>query len=119
MILKNTNRVLSILAGAALGAGLSGASAETLGNALVSAYRTSDLLEQNQAAIRARISRELPWWLPRSIDKEVYRKLFDAVESAMREVSRDPAHPLRDTFDDEIRHLIDDLQSNPEVIAKG
>lgn len=77
------------------------------------------LLEQNQAAIRARISREIPWWLPRSIDKEVYRKLFDAVEAAMREVSRDPAHPLRDTFDDEIRRLIDDLQSNPEVIAKG
>jgi outer membrane protein len=53
VILKNTNRFLSILAGAALGAGLSGVSAETLGNALVSAYRTSDLLEQNQAVLRA------------------------------------------------------------------
>ena len=48
---------------------------------------TARMLEQNKAAIRERISSEIPWWLPRSIDKEIYRRLFDAVEARLREVS--------------------------------
>ena len=77
------------------------------------------LLEENKAAIRERISREIPWWLPRSVDKEIYRRLFDAVEAMLHEVSQDPTHPLHAKFNTAIRQLIVDLQSNPDMIAKG
>jgi uncharacterized membrane-anchored protein YjiN (DUF445 family) len=80
---------------------------------------TARMLEQNKAAIRERISREIPWWLPRSIDKEIYRRLFDAVETMLHEVSQDPSHPLHAQFDAVVRQLIVDLQSNPDMIAKG
>jgi uncharacterized membrane-anchored protein YjiN (DUF445 family) len=77
------------------------------------------VLEENKAAIRERISRELPWWLPRSVDKEVYRRLVDAVEVMLREVSQDPAHSMHQQFNAAVRQFIADLQSNPDVIAKG
>jgi len=77
------------------------------------------MLEENKAAIRERISREIPWWLPRSVDKEIYRRLFDAVEAMLHEVSQDPSHPLHAQFNTVIRQLIVDLQSNPDMIAKG
>jgi uncharacterized membrane-anchored protein YjiN (DUF445 family) len=77
------------------------------------------LLQENKVAIRERISQEIPWWLPRSVDKEIYRRLFDAVEAMLQEVSQDPAHPLHAKFNTAIRQLIVDLQSNPDTIAKG
>jgi uncharacterized membrane-anchored protein YjiN (DUF445 family) len=77
------------------------------------------VLEENKAAIRERINRELPWWLPRSIDKEIYRRLVDGIETTLREVSQDPAHPVHQQFNTAVRQFIEDLRSNPEVIAKG
>jgi outer membrane protein len=52
---RNLCGKLAVLAGFAFSLGLSsgGAKAETLGDALVSAYRNSNLLEQNQAVLRA------------------------------------------------------------------
>jgi uncharacterized membrane-anchored protein YjiN (DUF445 family) len=77
------------------------------------------VLEENKAAIRERINRELPWWLPRSIDREIYRRLVDGVEATLHEVSRDPAHPVHQQFNAVVRRFIEDLRSNPDVIAKG
>lgn len=77
------------------------------------------VLEENQGAIRARISREIPWWLPRSLDREIYRKLFDAVNDMFQDAKRDPAHPLHVQFRKVVHDLIVDLQSNPDVIARG
>jgi uncharacterized membrane-anchored protein YjiN (DUF445 family) len=76
-------------------------------------------VDQNQAVIRERINRELPWWLPRSVDKEIYRRLLDAVQAMLQEVSPDPAHPLHQQFNAAVRQFIVDLQSNPAYIAKG
>jgi uncharacterized membrane-anchored protein YjiN (DUF445 family) len=77
------------------------------------------ILEQNKSAIRERISREIPWWLPRSIDKQIYRRLFDAVEAMLQEVSQDPSHRLHAQFNALVHQLIVDLQSNPDMIARG
>ena len=49
--LQGLRRIAGGVAASALLAG--GVSAETLGDALVSAYRASDLLDQNQAVLRA------------------------------------------------------------------
>jgi hypothetical protein len=43
--------------------------------------------------------------LPRSIDKQIYRRLFDAVEAMLREVSQDPSHPLHAQFNALIRQM--------------
>jgi uncharacterized membrane-anchored protein YjiN (DUF445 family) len=79
----------------------------------------AQVLDENKAAIRARISREIPWWLPRSIDQEIYRRLFDAVAALLHDVSHDPAHPLHQQFNTAVRRFAEDLQSNPDVIATG
>lgn len=79
----------------------------------------AQVLEENKAAIRARISREIPWWLPRSVDQEIYRRVFDAVEAMLHDVSHDPAHPLHQQFNAAVRRFVEDLQSNPDVIATG
>jgi uncharacterized membrane-anchored protein YjiN (DUF445 family) len=76
-------------------------------------------VDEHKAAIRERISREIPWWLPRSVDKEIYRRLFEAIAATLHDVSQNPAHPLRQQFTAAVRQWIEDLQSNPDVIAKG
>ncbi|HET9223648.1 MAG TPA: DUF445 domain-containing protein [Roseiflexaceae bacterium] len=77
------------------------------------------VMDANKLAIRERINRELPWWLPRSIDKEIYRRLVDAVETTLHEVSQDPAHQIHQQFNATVREFIEELQSNPDLIAKG
>jgi uncharacterized membrane-anchored protein YjiN (DUF445 family) len=76
-------------------------------------------VDQNQATIRERINRELPWWLPHTVEKEIYRRLFDAIAATLQEISQDPAHPLRQQFNAALREWIEALKSNPDIITKG
>ena len=129
----NDADVQALIERAVIGRVRSTRAAPLLGRVLalvVSEQRQAELLDailqfaarwvhQNQAAIRERINRELPWWLPRSVDKEIYRRLLDAVEAMLHEVSREPAHPLHQQFNAAVRQFIVDLQSNPAYIAKG
>ncbi|MDZ4719536.1 MAG: DUF445 domain-containing protein [Roseiflexaceae bacterium] len=90
--------------------------AEILSNLITFA---GQLLEEHKANIRERISQEVPWWLPRSVDKEIYRRVFDALETMLSEVSQNPAHPLHAQFNRVIHQFIVDLQSNPDMTARS
>jgi uncharacterized membrane-anchored protein YjiN (DUF445 family) len=47
------------------------------------------------------------------------RRVFDAIEAILHDVSDDPAHPLHQRFNTTTRRFVEDLQSNSEVIAMG
>ena len=73
----------------------------------------------NRELIRDRVRAETPWWVPPVLDDKIYQKIIDAVERLLRDMVRDPAHPLRAAFDDAIRDFIERLQHSPDVIARA
>lgn len=79
---------------------------------------SSQFMTENKEIIQQRISEETPWWLPKNVDKLIYQKIVDAVENTLRELNRDPDHPLHEKFDVSITRFIDDLKHSPDIITK-
>lgn len=73
---------------------------------------------ENQGAIRDRIEKESPWWVPGAVDDKIHQKIVGAIERTLREVSEDDEHPLRQRFDVFLHDFIERLQSSPEVIER-
>ena len=79
----------------------------------------AEAILDNRELIRERVRAESPWWVPGVVDDKIYQRIIDAVERLLREMSADPAHPLRAAFDDAVRDFIDRLQHSPDVIARA
>jgi uncharacterized membrane-anchored protein YjiN (DUF445 family) len=77
------------------------------------------VVEQNDEIIRERIRAESPWWLPGAVDDRIHDKIVNSIESTLRAISSDPAHPLRQRFDAAVHRFVERLRTSPEVIAKG
>ena len=76
------------------------------------------LLEENKAAVLAKIGRETPWWLPKNVDLAIYQKMANSLEETLQNVNADPNHPLYDHFNALINRFVADLQHSPAVRAK-
>ncbi|MDB4950638.1 MAG: hypothetical protein JWM27_3287 [Gemmatimonadetes bacterium] len=79
----------------------------------------SRLVDENRDALRERISREMPWWVPTPIDDKIYQRIILGIDATMHEVAVDPAHPMRARFNDAVNEFVEKLKSSPEMIAKG
>jgi uncharacterized membrane-anchored protein YjiN (DUF445 family) len=77
------------------------------------------LFDENREALRAKISRETPWWMPTAVDDQIYQKLVRSVEKTLHEVTSDPEHPLRHRFNEAVGEFVERLKSSPEMIARG
>jgi uncharacterized membrane-anchored protein YjiN (DUF445 family) len=76
-------------------------------------------LTENRASLRARFGTESPWWLPEAAEDRVFERLLDGARAVLGEVADNPNHELRVDFDARVRHLVDDLQTSPEMRARG
>ncbi|HET6762433.1 MAG TPA: DUF445 domain-containing protein [Longimicrobiaceae bacterium] len=79
----------------------------------------SRLVDENRDALRDRISREMPWWVPTPIDEKIYQRIVNGIDATLGEVSVDPEHPMRARFNDAVHEFVEKLQTSPEMIAKG
>jgi uncharacterized membrane-anchored protein YjiN (DUF445 family) len=77
------------------------------------------LFDENREALRAKISRETPWWMPTAVDDQIYQKLVRSVEKTLHEVTGNPDHPLRHRFNEAVAEFVERLRSSPEMIARG
>ncbi len=77
------------------------------------------LFDENREALRAKISREMPWWMPQAVDDQIYLKLVRSVEKTLHEVTSNPDHPLRHRFNEAVAEFVERLRSSPEMIARG
>ena len=50
----------------------------------------AQLLKDNRELIKAKISEEIPWWLPQSLDHVIYQKVVDAFDQTLQEVDDRP-----------------------------
>jgi uncharacterized membrane-anchored protein YjiN (DUF445 family) len=76
-------------------------------------------VEENRDLIRERIGRETPWWVPSSVDEKIYLKVAGGIEKTLEEVAADPAHPMRERFNEAVAEFVERLTSSPEMIARG
>lgn len=76
-------------------------------------------VSRNEELIRQRIREESPWWLPEAVDDRIHDKVVAAIENTLRQVAADPAHPLRERFDNALAGFIEKLRTSPEVIARA
>ena len=75
-------------------------------------------LDGNQPAFAGLVSRRLPGWVPsiahRLVDDTVYKEAVNFVAA----VRADPAHPARIAIDGYLSRLADNLQHDPDTIAR-
>ena len=72
------------------------------------------LVHDNRDAIRSRVQKESPWWLPGFVDDRILKKMLERIEHQLFEMALDQDHPLRDQFNQWVRNLADDLKNSPE-----
>jgi uncharacterized membrane-anchored protein YjiN (DUF445 family) len=77
------------------------------------------VVEQNHDLIRKKVEAESPWWVPTAVDEKIYEKIVTSIERTLVEIRDDPAHPLRERFDQALRRFIDNLQNSPQTLARA
>ena len=75
-------------------------------------------LDNNRAVFRQRLGDESPEWVPDWLDDRVFNRGFSLLQSFLADVIMDEAHPLRRSFDEQLRDLAERLHHDPEQIAK-
>jgi len=72
-----------------------------------------ELVHDNRDAIRARVQRESPWWVPGFVDDRILKKMLERIEHQLFEMALDPEHPMRGQFNQWVQKLASELRNNP------
>ncbi len=114
-------RLAKVEAAPVLGRTLTVALADGRQAALVDATvdRLADMLNVQLPALRLQFETESPWWVPESIDNRVFARIVDGVERLLADVRHDRAHPVRRSIENGITKALAEMQTDPEMIAKG
>jgi len=78
-----------------------------------------DQLDKNKFAIRLRIREQSPWWMPKFIDEKIYDQLVGEFERILNDVGKNPDHPARIQFNEQLFSLKTSLEHDEELIRKG
>lgn len=88
--------------------------------ALDAALKAADrLLREHHADLRERFGREAPWWLPGAVEDRLFDRLLDGARTLIHDVASDPQHQLRRDLDERVERLAEQLQTSPELRARG
>ncbi len=77
------------------------------------------LLAENDALIRERIRAESPWWVPGKVEEKLGDRVVTAVERTLAAVAADPAHPLRQRYDEAVARFVASLRDDPATMARA
>jgi len=72
-----------------------------------------ELVHDNRDAIRTRVQRESPWWVPGFVDDRILKKMLERIEHQLFEMALDQEHPLRGQFNEWVQKLAIELRTNP------
>ncbi len=72
------------------------------------------LVHDNRDAIRARVQKESPWWLPGFVDDRILKKMLERIEHQLFEMALDQDHPMRGQFNQWVQNLAHELINSPE-----
>jgi uncharacterized membrane-anchored protein YjiN (DUF445 family) len=88
--------------------------------ALDSVLREVDrFIDEHRTDLREQLGKASPWWLPGAAEDRLFERLVDGVRSLTTAMLDDREHDLRRRFDDRLTELAHDLQTSPDLLAKG
>ncbi|MHB8464484.1 MAG: DUF445 domain-containing protein, partial [Acidimicrobiales bacterium] len=76
-------------------------------------------LDAHGPELHARLAHQSPWWLPGAVEDRIFERLLDGARNAITEMVGHPENPLRRDLDKAIAKLIADLESSPDLRARG
>jgi len=79
---------------------------------------TSTFLDNNRNSLRLRLADESPEWVPEWVDDRVFNKAFSALQSFVTDITLDPDHELRRSYDTQLREFAERLRTDPEQAQK-
>jgi uncharacterized membrane-anchored protein YjiN (DUF445 family) len=72
------------------------------------------LMEENKGAIRERIKKDHPWWVPDFIEEKLIDGIMDRLEEMLAEIRHDSHHGVRRELDRGVSAVIDRLRSSQQ-----
>jgi uncharacterized membrane-anchored protein YjiN (DUF445 family) len=76
-------------------------------------------LNDHKEELRHRFEEKSPWWLPGAVEDRVFDRLLNGAEAVLLEMTENHDHGLRRELDERIAKLITDLETSPELRARG
>lgn len=70
-------------------------------------------LVENKAALQERVRKESPWYIPKFVDNSLAERILERTEAMLRELKREPDHPLRQKFSETLSNFIQELEHSP------
>ena len=80
--------------------------------------RAHDALWDNRDSIAHQFISESPWWVPNSVDKRMFDRLFTGITTTLGAMRADHNHELRLALDRRIDRYIVELETSPALAAK-
>ncbi len=75
----------------------------------------SNVLDENKAILRKRLTTESPWWVPEPVDDVVFDRLYDGMSRFLTDLAGQPNHELRKNLEKQVRELSDQLKTSPRM----
>ncbi|MGI8664024.1 MAG: DUF445 domain-containing protein [Acidimicrobiales bacterium] len=69
--------------------------------------------------LRGRLASSAPWWLPGPVEDRIFERIIDGVGTTLRAMVSDHDHPLRRALVERIAELTVQLETSPEMLARG
>ncbi|MEY2432093.1 MAG: hypothetical protein QOC92_1818 [Acidimicrobiaceae bacterium] len=76
-------------------------------------------LEDHKEDLRHRFDERSPWWLPGAVEDRIFDRLLDGAEAVLRDMVGNHEHGLRRELDERIERFVHDLETSPELRARG
>ncbi|MGQ0520825.1 MAG: DUF445 domain-containing protein, partial [Actinomycetota bacterium] len=76
-------------------------------------------LDEHREELRDRFGHKSPWWMPDAVEHRIFERLLDAARTLLQEMAGDPDHEVRRQLDDRLRQLATELETSPDLLARG
>jgi uncharacterized membrane-anchored protein YjiN (DUF445 family) len=76
-------------------------------------------LDEHRDELQRRFRDQSPWWLPGAVEDRIFERLLDGVRAVLDDMANDRGHGLRGQLDQRILRFVDELQTSPDLRAKG
>jgi uncharacterized membrane-anchored protein YjiN (DUF445 family) len=76
-------------------------------------------LDEHRDEFRARLAEQAPWWLPGAVEDRIFDRLLDGARALVDAMANDRDHELRRQLDERLAQLATDLETSPELRARG
>ena len=76
-------------------------------------------IDEHRDDLRAQLGAASPWWLPGAAEDRLFERLVEGVRTVVQAMLDDRDHQFRQRFESRLAELARDLQTSPELRARG